>query len=247
MARPLMWSSDDGPATRALRQALTWGVGLLYVACTLLCAWGARAAEGTDRFLYVGACGAAVGVVLRCLGGGLRLPDLALLTVPTLLVNAAPDVLPVSPSLVGGLVFTFMMVGALTVVGRDAGLGLVAVATTLWVLASVTGTSGVSVADALDVAFLNVGTCVAQVVFLRSLAGNVRVQDQLIAEQERLEIETTLRDLEQASTAVVRRVLHDDVLSALRAVADAPPGQAGDVRRACRDAAAAVRERTGSA
>ncbi|KQT90679.1 hypothetical protein ASG49_13025 [Marmoricola sp. Leaf446] len=252
MPQPLMWEPDDGPAARALRRALTRGVGLLYAGGTVLALVGARVATGDARLLYAGAGLVSLVLTGRCARGRLVLPDLLLLLAPVVMVNAVPDVLPIGAGLLGGLFSSFFLVGSLTVLTRAWGLALLGVCTVAWLLASLTGLSGQAVADALDVAALNTGMCVAEVVFLRSLVGNARVQDRLAAEQERLETETSLRDLEHASTAVVQRVLHDDVLSALRAVADSPagvtrdPGQEEDVRRACRDAAAAVRLRTGA-
>ncbi len=112
------------------------------------------------------------------------------------MVNAVPDVLPIGAGLLGGLFSSFFLVGALTVLTRAWGLALLGVS--VWCrLASVTGLSGQTVADALDVAALNTGMCVAEVVFLRSLVGNSRVQDRRRPSRSSSETETSLRDLEQ--------------------------------------------------
>lgn len=243
----LLWEPLDGPATRTLRQALTWGVGALYAAATLLCVWSARGASGGTRGVYAVAALVALVVVTRCVGGRLRLVDLPLLAGPALLVNAVPAVLLPQGGLVGGLMSSFFLVGATTVLTRTWGLVLLGVTVTLWLAASTTGLSDQTLADALDIAALDTGMVVAEVVFLRSLVGNARVQDHLAEEQERLETAAGLDDLEHAATSVVQRVLHDDVLSALRAVVDSPSAPDGEVRRACRDAADAVRARTGGA
>lgn len=241
----LLWEPLDGPATRTLRQALTWGVGALYAAATLLCLWSARGASGGAREVYVVAALVALVVVVRCVGGRLRLLDLPLLAGPALLVNAVPAVLLPQGGLVGGLMSSFFLVGATTALTRTWGLVLLGVTVAVWLVASTTAYSDQTVADALDIAALNTGMVVAEVVFLRSLVGNARVQDRLAAEQERLETAAGLDDLEHAATSVVQRVLHDDVLSALRAVADGSSASPEDVRRACRDAAAAVRAQAG--
>jgi len=102
-----------------------------------------------------------------------------------------------------------------------------------------------TLSNAFDSAVFTAGEGVAAVGFMRTLTQSRREQDDLTEEVTALEISAAIRDLEQASADTVRRVLHDEVLSALRAVAELPADRRDQVVTASRRAALAVRQQLG--
>lgn len=92
----------------------------------------------------------------------------------------------------------------------------------------------------LDTLVLNACTVVACSAFGASMVNAARSADRSAAAAVAAELDLERKETEAAAADAVRRVLHDDVLSALRAVSELPLEDAALVRRACREAVRSV-------
>ena len=186
----------------------------------------------------------SVAVAVRIAGGHLGWVELTALLVIAAAANLyAP--FSVLAQFVGPAVTAILLLAVvLSIRGRFAlvaAVGLTVASVVVRVRWGGLGWKAAVTMGALQLGMLAAGWAVVNAIF-RAVA----TSDALAARLRDAELRNVVLEAQHASQETVRRVLHDDVLTALRSlaepvsVADAPADQAS--RRACREAARAVRE-----
>jgi hypothetical protein len=233
----LRWTPDDGSATTALCRGFNRGLGLLLLASGLVCGSGTWQHDGPSQRLIAALTGTLLLVsAVHLLLGRVGLAGLVPCWIAAVVVVLVPDPTGSGNGFTGTLVFTLALITSVANLRHRVAAGLLVLSVPVYLLLTAPALGAV-----VDMLVLNIGMCFAALAFLGALVGSARLQDDLTDETTRLEVEAARRDLEQASATTVRRVLHDDVLSALRAIADLPPERQDQVRQAARDAVTAVR------
>lgn len=187
------------------------------------------------------ACVLLLVTAVRSLLGAIGVADLVVSAVAVIGANVTPDLTGSNAAFTGSTVFAVWLVAATAnLAPRVVGHALVYSTAAFLLISWFAGTQ--SWTSVLDAAVFNVAMCIAEMAFLRVLVRSSRTQDVLTEEMTALEIGAALWNLQQASSATVRRVLHDEVISALRAVAELPPERHDQVLNASRRAVLAVQQ-----
>ena len=184
--------------------------------------------------LVLAALGGAVWLTRRRLGVlGLALLFFAALAYP--FSGSAGAVLPFSASVV-----LVSMVLAIVIELRRGAAIIVGVYTLVVAGAAAFGSSTELGRNSLDLIVLTAALLLAGAFLMERLSATVAELEAAAAASAASQHRSDGVELLSAAEDTVRRVLHDDVITALRAVADASPGQEEHVRRACGRAVSSI-------
>lgn len=237
----LLWTAGDGPATAALRRGLNRVLGGLLLVTGLICLSGTWELErASDRLAAAVAGALLVASAGRFLRGPVLVVDLVPGGIAVVVIVIAPDPTGPGAGFTGPLVFTIWLIAAVTNLHPRIARRLLALSAPAYLLLYSVGT-GQSGATIFNMVVLNIGMCSAGIGFLGALVRTSRQRDYLVEQATALEIEAALHELEQSSASAVRRLLHDEVISALRAISDLPGDRQDQVRQVAGNAVAAVR------
>lgn len=107
-------------------------------------------------------------------------------------------------------------------------------------LAASTLHSSIAYVTVLDLSVLNMGMVFAGAAFVSVASDAARRRDVIAVELAEVELALRLQQSRDESDEAMRRVLHDEVLAAVRAVVELPNEESELIRKACRDAVRAV-------
>ena len=173
---------------------------------------------------------------LRSIGRGYGLATLVLLGACALVISGLPDGTGLRTG--GSLVHTaVLLIAAASLRPARVAWFVVPVIAALLV-ERIGGTPGIGVA--VDQSVQNLGMVLATAFLVSALESAARGRDSVAQEVAASELAVLLNEQQAASDRAARRVLHDEVIAALRAVAELPDRDDELVRRTCLDAVGAV-------
>lgn len=207
---------------------------LLGSGLTALDAWEGRDAPRLALTLVV--LTAATGLCVAAVVRGFGLATLVLLGGCALVISGLPDGTGLRTG--GSLVHTAVLLLAAATLrpGRVAWFYVPLV--TVLLIERTGGGPGLGVA--IDQSVQNVGMVLATSYLVSALESAARTRDAVEKDVAAAELSSLIDDQQAASDRAARRVLHDEVIAALRAVAELPERDDDLVRRACLRAASAV-------
>ncbi|MEI2714950.1 MAG: hypothetical protein V9G04_17085 [Nocardioides sp.] len=238
------WTDNDGPSTQGLHRVTSILIAIEAVLLLAFVIADSNMTHGLHGWVTALICLGLLAVVGRSVLVGAWIPELVCFGLVTV-VSLAAEPAGYKVAFRTGIMITNFLLASVCVLRQRAavvvGLSLLggSLAYAFWRSPELGMYS-------LDLHVLQAAILVASSYLLESIWANSRLHDDLALatmEAERGELELRLVAGAQQQ---VRRVLHDDVLSALRTVVEATPGDEEHVRKACRDAVISVEQVMGT-